>query len=259
VLESRILERDGTLDLLVWPESSVRYPTFERNLPMLAKEVGPGVRSPLLFGGISGTKEGGEGYRELHNTVFLVDEEGVIGQAYDKVHRVPFGEYIPFGRRFPVLHELAPNIGNYDRGRHLEPFRVGPWRLSTPVCYEDTLPAFMRKMVNHANPHLLVNLTNDAWFGDSLGALLHFRMAQFRAVEHRRYLVRATNTGVSGVIDPVGRSLVESEIETVERIRAIVRLMDGRTVYGLIGDWPGWVSMAMCVFLLARRCRRIPA
>ena len=116
---------------------------------------------------------------------------------------------------------------------------------------------FMREMVNHANPHLLVNLTNDAWFGDSFGALLHFRMAQFRAIEHRRYLVRATNTGVSGVVDPVGRPVFESGVETSESIRATVGMMDGRTVYAAIGDWPGWVSLLGCMFLLARPRERV--
>ena len=172
----------------------------------------------------------------------------MIAHVYDKVRLLAFGEFIPLGKQFPVLHELAPNTGNYNRGRHFEPFRLGPYRVSTPICYEDSLPMFMRKMVNHANPHLLINLTNDAWFGDSFGALLHFRMAQFRAVEHRRYLVRATNTGVSGVIDPVGRSLVESGVETEESIRATVRMMEGRTVYAAIGDWPGWVSLLACIF-----------
>ena len=256
LVQSRALESEGPLDLLVWPESSYRYPTLERNLPIVAKDIRRGIRAPLLFGGISGTKHGDD-YSELYNTVFFVDEEGVIAHVYDKVRLLAFGEFIPLGRQFPVLHELAPNTGNYDRGRHLEPFVVGPYRVSTPICYEDSLPAFMRKMVNHANPHLLINLTNDAWFGDTFGALLHFRMAQFRAVEHRRYLVRATNTGVSGVIDPVGRSIVESGVQTKESIRATVRMMEGRTVYAAIGDWPGWISLLVCIFLLARSRQRV--
>lgn len=254
---SEPLVRSGALDLLVWPESSVRYPTFERNLPKLAEDVRPGLRTPLLFGGISGTKGEG-GYTELYNTVFFVDEDGVIAQEYDKVQLLPFGEYIPLGKRFPVLHELAPNTGKYDRGRHLEPFRVGPWRVSTPICYEDSLPAFMRRMVNHADPHLIINLTNDAWFGDSFGALLHYRMAQFRAIEHRRYLVRATNTGVSGVIDLVGRPLIETEIGKPVTFRATVGMLDGTTVYGHFGDWVGWVSLLACGFLLFRRRRTAP-
>ena len=249
---SRALMREGPLDLLVWPESSVRYPTFERTLPILAQEVRPRARAPLLFGGISGTQHDGV-YSELHNTVFFVDENGVIPRTYDKVQLLAFGEFIPLGEQFPALYELAPNTGRYDRGRHLEPFLVGPWRVSTPVCYEDSLPVFMRKMVNHADPHLLVNLTNDAWFGDSFGALLHFRMAQFRAIEHRRYLVRATNTGVSGVVDPVGRALIETELEKPTTFRATVGMMEGATVYARLGDWPGWVSLAICVFLLVRR------
>ncbi|MEM7139367.1 MAG: apolipoprotein N-acyltransferase, partial [Myxococcota bacterium] len=250
---SRQLETEGRVDLLVWPESSYRYPTFERNLPLLAPEVRTRrLKSPLLFGGISGTQHEGV-YSELHNTVFFVDEEDVVSQAYDKVELLAFGEYVPLGKLFPILLELTPNTGKYDRGHHLEPFRVGPWKVSTPICYEDSLPRFMRKMVNHANPHLLLNLTNDAWFGDSFGALLHYRMAQFRAIEHRRYLVRATNTGVGGVIDPVGRALIETDIQQPATFRATVGMMDGTTVYGRFGDWPGWLSLIVTLFLLVRR------
>lgn len=248
---SRELESEGSLDLLVWPESSVRYPTFERNLPKLAKEVRRGIRTPLLFGGISGTKNGEE-YSELYNTVFFADERGVIPQTYEKTQLLAFGEFIPFGKQFPILHELAPNTGKYDRGSHLEPFQIGPWRISTPVCYEDSLPRFVRQMVKHANPHLLVNLTNDAWFGDSFGALLHYRMAQFRAIEHRRYLVRATNTGVSGVIDPAGRAIIETDIQIPATFQATVGMLDGATVYGRLGDWPGWLSLLATLFLLLR-------
>jgi len=109
-------------------------------------------------------------------------------------------------------------------------------------------------MVREANPHLLVNLTNDSWFGDSQEPWIHLVLAQFRAIEHRRYLVRSTNSGISAVIDPVGRIVARTGVLTRENLRYEVHMMQGQTVYTQFGDWPGWLSLAaIASMLIARR------
>jgi apolipoprotein N-acyltransferase len=165
-----------------------------------------------------------------------------------------FGEYLPLGDQFPILYQLSPNSGSFVQGTHVAPLSLGPWRISTPVCYEDILPGLIREMVTHANPHILINLTNDAWFGDTQEPRIHLRLAQFRAIEHRRYLVRATNSGVSAIIDPVGRIVARTGLKTRENLRARVHMMDGETFYGRVGDWPGWLSLLVtgCMFLRRR-------
>lgn len=248
--QSLELEREGDLDLLVWPESSYG-PTLARALPIAAQEVRQDLKTPILFGGLSVTHE--EGQRKLYNTVFLMDEQGVIRQTYDKRYLLMFGEYLPFGETFPVLYKVSPNSSRFTAGTHIDAMSLGPWRISTPVCYEDVLPSFIRNMVRHANPHLLINLTNDAWFGDTQEPWIHLVLAQFRAIEHRRYLVRSTNSGISAVIDPVGRIVAKTGVETRENIRATVQLMKGQTVYAHLGDWPGWLSLFATVFTLFRR------
>ena len=136
--QSGELESGGPLDLLVWPESAYNYPRFGRALPILAKEVAQDLESPILFGALSVTYEAG--YRRLYNSVFLVDRDGVIGQRYDKTHLAMFGEYLPLGDRFPALYRLSPNTGWFTPGTALAHLSLGPWRISTPVCYEDILP-----------------------------------------------------------------------------------------------------------------------
>ncbi|MEM9730262.1 MAG: apolipoprotein N-acyltransferase [Myxococcota bacterium] len=248
--QSLELESEGELDLLVWPESAyVR--SLPRDLPFRGDRVRRDVRTPILFGGISRGVEDGE--PRVYNTAFLMDGDGDVRASYDKTYLLMFGEYLPFGDVFPWLYDLSPNSGRFTAGDHVEPLEFGEWRLSTPVCYEDVLPDFTRAMVQEGNPHLLVNITNDAWFGDTQEPWIHLVLAQFRAVEHRRYLVRATNSGISSIVDPVGRIVARTGVMTRENLRAEVHMMDGSTVYTRLGNWPGWLALVGTVWLLIAR------
>ncbi len=249
--QSRELEREDELDLIVWPESAY-IRSLPRKLPMSGDAIRKDVRTPILFGGMS--REYGEGRGRMFNTAFMMEADGIIRSMYDKTYLLMFGEYLPFGETFPVLYELSPNSGQFTPGNQVNALQLGEWRISTPVCYEDVLPTFTRAMVREANPHLLVNLTNDSWFGDSQEPWIHLVLAQFRAIEHRRYLVRSTNSGISAVIDPVGRIVARTGVLTRENLRYEVHMMQGQTVYTQFGDWPGWLSLAaIASMLIARR------
>lgn len=248
--QSRELERQHELDLLVWPESAyMRY--LSRELPVSGKPIALDLKTPILFGGLSAeyTLKG----RRIYNSAFLIEEDKQIRTIYDKIYLLAFGEYLPFGERFPILYEWSPNSGRFVPGSHTEPLRFGEWRISTPVCYEDVLPRFMRQMVSTAAPHLLVNLTNDAWFGDTQEPLIHLAMARFRSIEHRRFFVRSTNSGISAVVDPVGRILAKTGVLERANLVASVRLLDRPTFYALVGDWPAWISLAGLIWMLAVR------
>jgi apolipoprotein N-acyltransferase len=248
--QSAELEQRGDLDLLIWPESAyVR--SLRRKLPLDGHEVRRDLRTPILFGGVS--KEEVDGRRRLFNTAFLINADGKVRSSYDKTYLLMFGEYLPFGETFPSLYELSPNSGRFSRGTHLRPLHLGQWRLSTPICYEDVLPGFTRDMVRGSNPHLLINITNDSWFGDTQEPWIHLVLAQFRAIEHRRYLVRATNSGISAVIDPLGRIVARTGVLTRENLTYEVRMMDGQTPYTRLGDWPGWLSVAALLWMLIAR------
>jgi len=248
--QSRELEEGGELDLIVWPESAY-VDVLPRQLPWYAGRVRQELQTPLLFGGISA--EMVDGRRRVYNTVFLVTEEGVVRSSYDKTYLLMFGEYLPFGDLLPMLYELSPNSSRFTAGSHVRPLTLGPWRISTPVCYEDVLARFTRKMVREAKPHVLINMTNDAWFGDTQEPWIHLVLAKYRAVEHRRYLVRSTNSGISAVVDPVGRVVARTGLLTRENLRYEVHMLDEDTVYTMLGDWPGWLSLLMIALMVVTR------
>jgi len=249
--QSHELEDEGELDLLVWPESAI-VRSLPRKLPWNGDRIRRDLETPILFGGVSTDEVDGE--RRVYNTVFAMDADGMVRSTYDKTYLLMFGEYLPFGETFPILYELSPNSGRFTKGSHVRPVILGEWRISTPVCYEDILARFTRKMVREAKPHVLINLTNDAWFGDTQEPAIHLLLSKYRAIEHRRYLVRSTNSGISAVIDPLGRVVAESGLLTRENLRADVHMLDEDTVYTMLGDWPGWLSLlAVGWMLIVRR------
>ena len=130
------------------------------------------------------------------------------------------------------------------------------WRIATPICYEVVRADFVRRMMRSAHPHLLVTLANDAWFGDSQEPWIHLALARLRAVEHRRFLVRATNSGVSAIVDPMGRVVVRTGVLTRANLRGEVRMLEGETVYARLGDWPGWMAAALMLLGLVARSPR---
>lgn len=189
----------GHPDLIVWPETA--FPGFIWESPELfenLKELTARVKIPLLLGVI---RQIGEDY---YNSALLISAEGVVVEEYDKMHLVPFGEYIPLRNIFPFLTNIAP-IGDFTAGKVYTLFKLpAPSNFSTLICFEDTVPELARESVRRGS-NLLINLTNDAWFQDTKAPFMHMQAALFRAVENRTALIRATNTGVSCFIDPWGR------------------------------------------------------
>jgi apolipoprotein N-acyltransferase len=161
-----------------------------------------------------------------------------------------FGEYLPFGDELPILYKWSPNSGHFSKGTSLDPLFVDLGGARHPVtmliCYEDILPGFTNDAVRHADPELLVNMTNDAWFGDTAEPWEHLALAQLRAVEHRRYLVRGTNSGVSAVVDPVGRVVAHTGAFRQETLASTIHWMRSKTVYERVGDGP-WALVTLLV------------
>ena len=181
------------------------------------------------------------------NTALSTGAHGEVTSRYDKEYLLAFGEYLPFGDWIPQLYEWSPNSGRFSPGTDLAPMLVPvrgtTHKISALICYEDILPAFTNKVVRAASPELLVNMTNDAWFGDTSEPWEHLALAQLRAIEHRRYLVRSTNSGVSAFIDPVGRVMLHTNTFQLQSLDAIVHFLHGDgsgTVYEALGDVPWW-------------------
>lgn len=229
-------------ELVFWPESSfVHVLSAEDPGGLLRRTEASSLDVPLLVGALVETAE--ESPR-LYNSALMVDRHGKVQGRYDKQHLLPFGEYLPLGDRFPWLYRLSPGSGRISPGPHRGPVPFEDKRITVLVCYEDILPGFVNTAARHQQPHLLANLTNDGWFGESEAAGIHLALAKFRAVEHRRYLVRATNTGMTAVVDPVGRVVVQAPAWVEASLVGEVRWLHGWTLYGWWGDLP-WYLVVM--------------
>jgi apolipoprotein N-acyltransferase len=224
--------------LIVWPETAT--PFFFQDQDEMHREV---VSLPLTTG--SRLLFGSPSYERdvtgivLRNSAYLLSADGRIAGRYDKVHLVPYGEYVPLRRFFPFIRKLTAGIGDFQRGAGYEPLTMhgtGPERkLGVMICYEGILPeagrAYRRKEAS-----LLVNITNDAWFGDTSAPHQHLSMTTFRSVENRMYTVRAANTGISAIIDPAGRIISRTNLFERTTIQGAVRFMSGNTLYAASGD-----------------------
>ncbi|MFK7985008.1 MAG: apolipoprotein N-acyltransferase [Sandaracinaceae bacterium] len=255
--QSRALEEEHNLDLLVWPESAATFPlprdegvdafqAFGQAARFYRVEAGPPPTTPTMFGGLS-TERGPDG-RLLYNTAFLTDQDGLVQGHYDKTYLLAFGEYLPFGETFPIMYEWSPNTGHFQQGDHVRPLELNGFRIGALVCYEDILPSFVRQVMEN-DPHVLVNITNDAWFGDTQEPYIHLALAKMRAVEQHRYLVRATNTGVSAIIDPMGRTVAEGPLFGRWQGAAEVHMLEGQTVFQTLGHWPGFLALGTIVYI----------
>jgi apolipoprotein N-acyltransferase len=186
----------------------------------------------------------------LFNSALMADREGKITGRYDKQYLLAFGEYLPLGDRFPILYEWSPNSSRFSPGTSFEPLSYEGHDIATFICYEDIVPSFVNKLMHHGEPELMVNMTNDAWFGDSTEPWEHMALAKLRSVEQRRYLVRSTNSGVSGFVDPVGRLTQRTETFEQAAISENVAWLKLPTLYRFWGETPWWL-VSGAIFLMA--------
>ncbi|MBF0384540.1 MAG: apolipoprotein N-acyltransferase [Candidatus Omnitrophica bacterium] len=191
----------GDVEMIVWPESIVPA-VLEDDIALKGRlhDFVSDKQIPLLYG--INTREGDKYY----NSAVLLSADSQQIASYSKIHLVPFGEYLPFRKELPFLSDLVP-IGDFTFGKEyvLFPF-PGEKELffSVLICFEDTVETLARKAVQKG-AGFLVNITNDAWFGDSKEPFLHLQAAVFRAIENNRFMARSANTGVSCFIDNMGR------------------------------------------------------
>jgi len=199
-------------DLIVWPEAA--SPGLLGEDASIFEDIfllGDRIKIPLLIGAVA---RDGDDY---FNTALLILPGAHVAQRYNKVHLVPFGEYIPLKKYFPFLETVAP-IGDITRGKEYTIFTLPttyyllPTKFAVLICFEDAFPEISREFVKRGSG-FLVNITNDAWYKYTSAAYQHFQASVFRAVENRVYLVRSANTGVSGFVAPSGKiiSLVQDK------------------------------------------------
>lgn len=229
-----LLAKEQKPDLIVWPETAT--PFYFLHNTGLSKMVQRGIHDigvDFLIGSPSFRR--GRNNIEYYNSAYLVGPEGNIYGKYDKAHLVPFGEYVPLKKLLPFLGKIVEHAGDFRSGEKGHTIQWGEYRLGVQICYEMIFPNLSRAMTKN-NAALLVNITNDAWFGRSSAPYQHFSMAIFRAVENRRSIIRSANTGISGFIAPSGRVIASTQLFTDATMTRTVPILDEKTLYSRFGD-----------------------
>ena len=225
-------------DLIVWPETAT--PFYFLHDELLSRLVTDGIKKTntyFIVGSPSFEKETGTNDIRYFNSAYLIAPTGEPAGRYDKVHLVPFGEYVPLQQFLPFIEKLVAQVGDFETGRRGSTLAWRQHKIGMLICYEVIFADLARAMTKNG-AHLLVNITNDAWFGRTSAAYQHFSMAVFRAIENRRPLARAANTGISGFIDPCGRILATTDLYVDAAATADVALLSRKTVYTRFGDLP---------------------
>jgi apolipoprotein N-acyltransferase len=220
--------------LVVWPETAAPF-YFERPDPLRGQVIDLARTSghPLLFGSPTYEEEGGRA--SFANSAFLLKPDGILAGRYDKTHLVPYGEYVPLRRFFPFIGKIVQGVGDFRPGKGFYPIPYQGRRFGVLICYEGIFPEAARDYKNR-QANLLVNITNDAWFGKTSAPYQHLSMTIFRAIETRLYLLRAANTGISAVIDPKGTIVSRTGLFERTALKGEVKFIDAKTFYEAYGD-----------------------
>lgn len=242
------------VDLVIWPENAIGFvlPANQSLLARMAQDLPPQAR--LLVGSPRVVEGAGAPFR---NSAFLVDAGGSILDHYDKIRLTPYAEAAPFGsssslgRRFVAADTYGP-------GEERTLFVLGDHRFAALICFEAIYPDLVRQFVAEG-AQLLVNLSNDDWFGDRAAIEQHLIAVLFRAVESRRFLLRDTNTGRTAILDPAGRVVAELPRDRADVLIGSARAVDELTIYTRYGDLFAVGCVGLTLATLAVRRRRAPA
>ncbi|MFN3740467.1 MAG: apolipoprotein N-acyltransferase [Thermodesulfovibrionales bacterium] len=263
-LTRKVVNTDSP-QLVVWPETAIPFlfsePAVSSSPPgieqqnineIMSKDLIEFVRAIntyLLFGSIR--KETEDRQEFFTNSAFLLNKDGKVTYIYDKIHLVPFGEYVPLRSILFFIDKITVGIGDYRPGRDTKR-AISPFgNFSTLICYEIIFPGLVRESLREGGD-FIVNITNDAWFGNTSGPYQHFSMAVFRAIENRKPVIRAANTGISGFIDSNGRIQVATPLFKRMAISMNIRLDNRRTFYTRFGDLFVYFCLVVSIITLSR-------
>jgi apolipoprotein N-acyltransferase len=243
-------------DLVVWPESPAPFEEddarFQNALVKLARQ----MQAPLVVGNIGTDFSAEEQAWREYNSALVVGADGARVGRYDKIHLVPFGEYIPFQNWIKFAHKLTGRVSTFTRGDEPKVFRLNGHRYGIFICYESVFADEVREF-SELGAEVLVNISDDGWYGDTSAPWQHLNMARMRAIENRRWILRDTNTGVTAVIDPYGRVRQSLPRHQVDALPAQFGFRDDVTFYTAHGDVFGWVCAILGLVTMAWAARKI--
>ncbi len=238
-------------DFIIWPEAPADFattdPTFRAQLGALAAQ----THTPVVVGsiGVDADPSAELGYREYGSAAFF-NSSGAYTGRYDKIHRVPWGEYVPYKQLFSFAGKLISGVGNMEAGTEHKVFRANDHNFSVFICYESIFGDEVRTFVNNG-AEVLINISDDGWYGDTGAPWQHLDMARMRAIENRRWILRDTNTGVTTAIDPHGRGIFIAPRHVRAAFNFPFNYRSDVTFYTRHGDWFAWLCVIVSAGLLA--------
>ena len=230
-----VLSRTRDAPLIVWPEAPAPFYPSSPTFRAFVADVAAASRAYLLFGGVARTPAGAP-----LNSAFLADPTGAIVDRYDKIKLVPFGEFVP--QPFGWVNRITQEAGDFAPGDRIVTFPLNGHRLGAFICYESAFPDLVRQFAR-GGAEVLVNLSNDGYFGRSAAREQHLEIVRMRAAENRRWILRSTNDGITAMIDPSGR--VTERLQPYRELASPMqfRYTAGLTSYTRYGDWFAWASL----------------
>jgi len=236
-------------DLIIWPETATPFFFQEvKEYQPIVLEIPEKTNAFLLFGTPFYKIE--KGKVNYYNSAFLVSPSKELIEKYDKIHLVPFGEYVPFRKLlFFIESSIGEGIGNFKPGKGIVHLPLPQGKFGVLICFEIIFPDLCRRFVKEG-ADFLVTITNDAWFGRTSAPYQHLSIATFRAIENRVFIARAANTGISAFIDPKGKIVKQGDIFTEEAMNGTIRIMKRKTFYTLYGDVFAWICSGFSMILL---------
>jgi len=250
--EQAIARENPPPELFVWPETALPFlindnPYFRRLQKIFITKHKVWLLSGAPYFEKIAPEKGGQQNKYLsYNSAYLFTPDGEIEARYDKQHLVPFGEYVPFSDYLPLPGPLVENVGNFSSGKPSRPLSCQDAAIGVLICFESIFPKLARDWT-HKGANLLVNITNDGWYGRSSAPWQHLSMAVFRAVENRRSLVRSANTGVSAFIDPLGRITGDTPLFQPFYLVRDIPLLQINTLFVSFGHYFGLICLLACL------------
>jgi apolipoprotein N-acyltransferase len=243
-------------DLIAWPESPAPFdetdPRFQKALVSIARQ----QQAPLVVGNIGIDPPLADGSWNYYNSALVVGADGARAGRYDKIHLVPFGEYIPFQNLLGFAHKLTGRVSSFTRGEDHKVFRLGGHRYGVFICYEAVFADEVREF-SQLGAEVLVNISDDGWYGDTSAPWQHLNMLRMRAIENRRWILRDTNNGVTAVIDPYGRVRQSIPRHAVDALPAQYGFRSDVTFYTAHGDLFAWLCVFAALVIVAWSGRKL--
>jgi apolipoprotein N-acyltransferase len=246
-------------DLIIWPEAPAPFSWQDNQFSKRASALAIQAGHPFLTGVIEWKQEkqpNGHIGEAPYNSAILVDPQGQRVFSYDKRHLVPFGEYEPFPLIHRVVQSVSDEVGGFRKGTTATIGALpGGFKFGTYICYEAIYPGEVREFAAKG-ANLLINISNDGWFGKSAAAEQHLRMARVRAVENRRWVLRVTNSGLTASIDPYGRIYQTMPRDMRGAVDLPYDFRTDTTLYTRAGDWFAWMCVGVSVILFLNTFRK---